>query len=242
MARPSHRSPRGPIEDLEWPTTLEARVVEPGPAPRIQGYDVQSDLARHYGFAELALVALGGEAPSRELGRLLEIVMLFLSPCSVAEAPGHGALLVRACGARTPAVLASGAIALAEEAATVVAEHGALLEWLDDPTSPFPATCRCPTEAEREAVGRFRDAIEEHGVELAVLEHDPSLRAALLAAAHRCGVRDAERLQALWVLARLPAVMAEGLQHERANLRRYPIDLPHFHYVPPEPAGSPGDQ
>lgn len=233
MSPPSQHDPRGPIEDLEWPTTLEAHVVEPGPRPRVHGYDVQDDLARNYRFGEVALTALRGEVPSEAIGRLFETVLCFLSPCSAGDAPGHAALLVRACGARTPAVLAGGAVALSEEAAAIVDEHRDLLAWLEEPTAELPRAHVCRSESERQAVRRFEASVHACGERLGVLEHDPTLVAALLAAAYHCGARDAERLQAVWLLARLPTVMAEGLHHDPASLRRYPIDLPHFHYVPP---------
>lgn len=222
---------RGPIEDRTWPTTLEARVVQPGDAPRIHGYDVQADLAPNYSFGELVLTTLRGEVPSRSTGRLFDAVLSFLAPCSVAEAPGHAALLVRTCGARTPAVLASGAVTLSEEAAAVLHDHAELLQWLDAPSTDFPARYRSESPAERDAVERFAARVRDSGVTLPMLEHGPTLRAALLAAAHHCGLRDAERLQAMWLLARLPSVMAEALQRPPAELRRYPIDLPRYEYV-----------
>lgn len=222
---------RGPIEDRTWPTTLEARVVQPGDAPRIHGYDVQGDLAPNYGFAELVLTTLRGEVPDRSIGRLFDAVLSFLAPCSVAEAPGHAALLVRTCGARAPAVLASGAVTLSEEAAAVLHDHAELLQWLDAPTTELPARYRCQSPAERDAVDRFAARVRDSGTVLPIMEHGPTLRVALLAAAHHCGLRDAERLQAMWLLARLPAVMAEALYRPVADLRRYPIDLPRYEYV-----------
>lgn len=228
---PSPPTLRGPIEDRTWPTTLEARVVQPGDAPRVHGYDVQGDLAPNYSFAELVLTMLRGEVPSRSTGRLFDAVLSFLAPCSVAEGPGHAALLVRTCGARTPAVLASGAVTLSEEAAAVLHDHAALLEWLDAPSTALPARYRCESPTEGDAVSRFAARVRDSGAMLPIIEHGPTLRAALLAAAHHCGLRDAERLQAMWLLARLPAVMAEALYRPVGDLRRYPIDLPRYEYI-----------
>jgi hypothetical protein len=222
---------RGPIEDRTWPTTLEARVVQPGDAPRIHGYDVQGDLAPNYSFAELVLTTLLGEVPNRSTGRLFDAVLSFLAPCSVAEGPTHAALLVRTCGARAPAVLASGAVTLSEEAAAVLHDHAELLQWLDAPSTTLPARYRSESPAEENAVNRFAACVRASGATLPIMEQGPTLRAALLAAAYHCGLRDAERLQAMWLLARLPAVMAEALHRPVAELRRYPIDLPRYEYI-----------
>jgi hypothetical protein len=35
----------GPVEAFPWPEQLTARVVQAGAQPRLQGYDVQRDLA-----------------------------------------------------------------------------------------------------------------------------------------------------------------------------------------------------
>ncbi|MEM7158117.1 MAG: hypothetical protein AAF799_35070 [Myxococcota bacterium] len=230
---------RGPIEDRPWPTTLPGRVVRPGAEPRIRGYDLHGDLVRHYGFAEIALIALHGQAPAGNEGRLFELSLSLLSPCSVAEAPSHGAQLVRRCGARSAAVLSAGAVALSEQAQAVVDEHRELLAWLDAPESVLPPAYQSTEPAETDAVARFAEHVRALGITLPILEQTPTFRAALLAALHHCGLRDPERLQVAWVLARLPTVLAEALEQPSGELRSYPIDLPHYAYVPSDDEPSP---
>src|SRR5258708_5243088 len=94
MAEDDTRAPprrAGPIDVGLWPSQLTARVVDGGFRPRILGYDVQTDLARHYSFAEVVLLCLCGEVPTREVGRAFEIALSFLAPVSAAEAPAHAA-------------------------------------------------------------------------------------------------------------------------------------------------------
>ena len=53
------------VDKQEWPDTLAAHVVDDceGAPPRIHGYDVESDLARHYPFSTTVVLALTGELP-----------------------------------------------------------------------------------------------------------------------------------------------------------------------------------
>src|SRR5262245_62268100 len=89
----------GPIEDNPWPSKLTARVVSPGPRPVLHGYDVQGDLAQHYGFGEVLLLALTGTPPDAERGHDFDVALIFLAPISIAEAPVHAASLARLCRA-----------------------------------------------------------------------------------------------------------------------------------------------
>ena len=230
---------RGPIEDRQWPTTLPGRVVKPGPQPRIRGYDLHGDLVEHYGFAEIALIALQGNAPEGNAGRLFELALSLLSACSIAEGPSHGAQLVRRCGARSAAVLSAGAVGLSEQAQAVVDEHRELLAWLEAPEDELPAAFRSVDAGQREAVARFAARVGELGIDLPILGEQPTFRAALLAALHHCGLRDPERIQAAWILARLPAVLAEAIEQPAGELRSYPIDLPHYEYVPADDDSTP---
>jgi hypothetical protein len=231
------RDHRGPIEDLEWARRLPARAISPGPSPRLHGYDVYGDLAQHYRFAELVLTGLRGEAPSRAEGELIEAVMTFLAPCTVAEPPSHIAVLSRACGARASSIIAASAVALAEQAAAIVGEHLPLLEWLAEPRGAPPEPFRCRDPEQRIAVDKLREHVRRTAtsVRIELLEHDPTLLAALLAVAYRAGLRDPDHLQALIVTARLPVVLAEGFAYPRGNRRDYPLDLPSFRYSPGEP-------
>ena len=55
----------GPIEAREWPSELSARAVSDAGERRLFGYDVESDLARHYAFSDTLLLALTGSFRTR---------------------------------------------------------------------------------------------------------------------------------------------------------------------------------
>ena len=92
---------RGPLDDVEWPKKLPAHVVTAGPAPRVHGYDVENDLARHYSFSDAIYLSLVGELPNDATSRAFEIALHFLAPVSAAEAPSHAAILARFCDGST---------------------------------------------------------------------------------------------------------------------------------------------
>lgn len=221
----------GPIEDLTWATTLQARVFTPGTRPRSHGYDVFGDLAQHYRASDLVLTSLRGEPPSVAESELFDAVLAFLGPLTVGEAPTHAALLTRACGAPTASVAAVGAALLAEHTADLLERHAALLVWLDAPGSPLPEAFCCRSEDEREVVGLLARRVRNSGLEVPILGHDPTLLAGLLAACHRCGLKDRERIAAVVMTARLPGLLAEGLAAAHGERRTYPIDLPHYRYL-----------
>jgi hypothetical protein len=221
----------GPIDAHPWPAELTAHVVQPGPAPRIHGLDVQADLARHYRFAEVALLALTGEPPSAEAGRAFDIALIFLAPISIAEAPAHAATLARLCGAAPSGVIAVGATTLAEQARTLVVEHRELLGWLACPEGPLPAVYRARSEPERRAVERLRAALAVDAIVPSLLEQDPTLDAALIAVLHASGVVRPEALEAAVCLARLGAMVAEAFAATPLDFEGYPMRTPPFAYV-----------
>ena len=226
------RPPPGPIESRSWPESLLARAVSPGPRPLLHGYDVEADLARHYGFAELLLLALTGEAPSREAGRAFEVALIFLAPLPVSEAPTHAAVLARMCGSPPSGMLGTAGIVLAEQSRAIVEEAAGLLAWLDAPDGPPPEPYRARDEEERASLGRLRAALAPTGLACpAVFDHEPGRLPALLGVLHACGLRDPGRLVAALLFARLPSLAAEGLAVEPGHLADYPIDLPDFEYL-----------
>lgn len=91
----------GPLEVSSFPEQLTARLVTPGERPRIGGYDVESDLARHYAFSDLLFLSLTGELPDARESAVLGVALGFLAPVSIAHASTHGASLARLCGAVT---------------------------------------------------------------------------------------------------------------------------------------------
>lgn len=221
----------GPIEAHPWPETLTARVVTPGARPRLHGFDVEQDLARHYSFGELVLTALTGEAPEPATGRAFEVCLAFLAPICVAEAPCHAARLAQNSGARPCGVLATGAVGLTEQARWVIEEHGELLAWLGGEGKALPARYKAIDSGDRKAVQRLRRALEATGVTDEVLSQDPTRTTALLAVLYRCGLTRAEQLETVWVLARLPALAAESFSARAGAIRDYPLRLPEFEYV-----------
>jgi len=99
----AHEKLTGPIEDQTWATQLQSHVVTPEASPRIHGYDVEGDLAKHYSFADTMMLCVLGEIPSDSKRRAIEIAMQFLAPMSIAHAPTHAGMLTRLCGATTSA-------------------------------------------------------------------------------------------------------------------------------------------
>ena len=224
---------RGPIESNRWPEKLLARVVTPGARPRVHGYDVESDLAAHYGTAEMAFLALCGEIPSKHAAHAFELALAFFAPTPISQAPTHAASLARLCGARTSAIIGAGAIALAEQARAVIDEHAGLLAWLDRPVGPLPEPYHATDDDDRASVVRLKNALVETTLAVPALELDPSRLAALLALLHASGLRRPEQFEAAIVWARLPCLMAEALAVEPGAFREYPIDLPAFRYEEP---------
>jgi len=187
-----------PFSTNEWPSQLTARVVSPGDEPRIHGYAVSSDLARHYRFSDVVYLSLAGELPDEEHSRIFERALVLLSPISIAEAPSHAASLARVCDGSASAVIGTGAIALAEQARFMVERHKGFLEAL-----------------------RRGEASPSNELE------------AIFAMLHSCGLSGEEQLQAVWVVARIAVVCAEGLTTPAASFRDYPLNVPPIRYEEP---------
>jgi hypothetical protein len=219
----------GPLETTTFPTQLSARVVTPGAEPRVHGYDVESDLARHYGPAELVLLTLTGELPEPSVRHAFEVAWLFLAPTSVAEAPSHAAVLSRLCGAPPSSSIAVAAIGLAEQARALVEEHAELLRSLRA-RAALPARYQSQEALHAAAVERLRSALEPSGLIVPTLAQAPTRDAALLSVLFACGLKRPEQLQAAVVLSRLPCCVAEGFAERATNFGNYPINLPAFAY------------
>lgn len=233
----------GPIEDLQWPTTLRARVFTPGSRPHSHGFDVFGDLAQHYRSSDLILTSLRGEPPNAAHSELFDAVLAFFGPICAGEAHTHAALLARACGASTAAVAAVGAAVLAEHTAQLLEHHAPLLRWLESQNTPLPDLFRCRSQDERDIVDLFGRRARGSGIDVPILGQDPTLVAGLLAACHCCGLEESDRIAAVIMTARLPGLLAESFSAVRGERRDYPMDLPHFEYVHrDEQEGSPGSR
>jgi hypothetical protein len=213
---------------------LRARVTTPGRSPRLRGYDVEDDLARHYGSVELTLLALTGELPTPGGARAFEIALAFLAPVSVAHAATHSAVLARLCGATTSATISVSAVGLAEQARFVLDQHEAFLTWLATPATELPPEYRTSDPDEAASVARLAELLVPTGVELPWLTSGPTREAALLGVLFGCGLRRRALMEAALVLARLPAVIAEAFAEKATNFANYPIDLPAYRYEDPE--------
>jgi hypothetical protein len=221
----------GPVESFPWPTRLAAHVVMPGTAPRLHGYDVQEDIARHYSFSDTVYLALTGSLPTPENSHRFGVALVFLSPCSVAEAPTHAAVLARLCVAKAAGVLQVGAIGLAEQAGFLAHDLEEVRVWLADTGGVFPAAHVADTPEERAAVERFRLALGPGAGTVPGLDQDPTLLAALFCALFASGLTTHAQWTTVFVVARLPVVAAEAFAATPGDFRGYPMDLPHFEYT-----------
>jgi hypothetical protein len=191
---------------------------------------VESDLARYYQPSDLAFLALTGELPTPEGSAALSVAMAFLGPISVAHAPAHAAVLSRLCGAPARSSVGVAAIGLAEQAHAEVTAHRPFLAWLAHANGPLPPAFAAESPDDHAALERLRAVLAEHAVRVPVLDASLSRSAALFAVLVHAGFRQAEQLEALLVLARLPAVVAEAFCEKPTNFANYPINLPAFAY------------
>lgn len=220
----------GPLESASFPDQLTARVVTPGDRPRIAGYDVESDLARHYAFSDILLLSLTGELPDARESAALTIALGFLAPVSIAHASTHGASLARLCGATTSSIIGVGCIGLAEQARVLVHEHLSLLAWLEENDGPLPQQYRASSEEERASVERLRQALSFAGFDRIDLSPNPTREAALVMLLFALGLRRPAQLEAAVVCARLPAAVAEALATKTTSFNHYPMNLPRYEY------------
>jgi hypothetical protein len=220
----------GPLESGEFPEQLTARVITPGAKPRVHGYDVEGDLARHYGATDLVLLSLTGELPSDAARAAFEVAWLFLAPVSVAHSGPHATVLARLCGATTSSMLGVAAIGLAEQARELVTEHEELFSCLRSKAQLLPTRYQSQEPAARASVERLQRALFGSGLVVPVLKQSPTRDAALLSVLFACGLKRATQLQAAIVLARLPSALSEGFAERATNFGNYPINLPPFVY------------
>ncbi|RMH42518.1 MAG: hypothetical protein D6689_07960 [Deltaproteobacteria bacterium] len=228
----------GPLETYPWPERLAARVVAPGPAPRVHGYCVQADLARHYAFGEALYLCITGSLPDARVARAFDVAMWFAGPVAIAHGAVHAAALAHLVDARDSAVAGTAAIALAEATSAELDDLADLLAWLDAPAGPLPACAVATAAGDRDGVARLRRALAPTGVRPAALDRDPSLRAAVVATLHACGVATRAQLHTALTLARLPFCLAEATAGPRRTLRACAMNVPPVRYRDPAAAGT----
>ncbi|MBX3271963.1 MAG: hypothetical protein KF729_16970 [Sandaracinaceae bacterium] len=215
-----------PIDQMPVPEHLTARVVEPGAAPRLHGYDVQDDLARHYGLGEVVLLALTGELPDRAAGRAIDVLLVFAAPITIAEAPSHAAALARLCSAKPSSVAAVAAIGLAEQARFRLEALAPLLAWLASGRDGPP-----PEETEDAATARLHETLRSVGAAVSARDAALPVGAAIVAGLFELGLREPWQIEAALNCARWPIAIAEAMSNTPGALGTYPIRLPEFELV-----------
>ncbi|MBD3277280.1 MAG: hypothetical protein GF388_03185, partial [Candidatus Aegiribacteria sp.] len=156
----------GPVEDLKWTDTLKARVVTPGSGPRVHGYDARGDMLGRISFSDFIFLALTGELPEEKESAVLQRVMLFLAPVSVANAPVHATMLSGLCGSGSSGMAGVCAVTLAEQARWQVSMHGDLLDLLAKDGTVLPKDFLVSDSAEAEDTECLIGSLAAAGVEV----------------------------------------------------------------------------
>lgn len=219
----------GPFDGMTTPARIKARVVMPGSEPCIHGYALEDDLALHYGFTDTLYLTLTAELPSAETARAFEVALLFLAPVAIDEAPTHAASLARLCAAPASAVLAVGAVGLAERARYTLEGHRDFLTWLAHPVGAPPDVSLSAEACDRESVARLRAALPA-ALSVPALEQPLTRAAAVLAVLFACGLRRSEQIQAAWTFAGMASCFAEAIATPQTSFEQYPMNLPAFRY------------
>jgi hypothetical protein len=217
------------IESAKWPEKLTGRVAQLEPEARVQGYDVERDLARHYRMPDLVLLTLTGELPSEAAARAFEIALCFLAPMPVSEGPSHCAVIAQAVGSPPSGVIGTAAVAAAEQARYTVERHRDLLQWLAGASTQPPIAGVAPSE--RESAARLHEMVAEAGLDVPALAQPLGREAALIAVLFACGLTREDQLQTALVMARLPCALAEGFAARHGRLKDYPTTTPEFEHA-----------
>lgn len=239
----------GPFDREPWPRRLTAHVVSPGAEPRLHGYDVTGDLARHYDMSAVVWLALRGELPTEHERAAFDTALVLLAPTHVGQAPGHAAYLSRLIGAAPVSSVAIAAVGLGELARTERQAMAPWLAWLERDPGDAGEVPACALTAEPVAEGLESssavEAIEarawldakmlEWFGERGALPARPLHRiACAYAILHRLGWRAELAFELLLVWARMPAVLAEASFARPGAVRDYPARLPDYRYVDDE--------
>lgn len=221
--------PQGPVEQGAWAEQLTARAVTLGPSPRLWGYDVQGDLTRHYGPVEMAWLAILGSLPDCDLhAKVLEVVLGFLAPVTMAEAPSHAAGLTRLCGSEPASVISVAALTLSQQGRHTLNQHAELWAWLRG-EGAWPEALSVgrehagPSQALAERLGTL-------GYDSPVFERSTHLVTTCLSVLFELGMSKPEQLLSLWVWCKMPYVLAEAFAVSPGRLLEYPMNVPKYVY------------
>jgi hypothetical protein len=229
MAEPRPPAP-GVLDSGSWPDQLSARAIEVTPgAIRIHGYDVLTDLARHYELSDVLYLAIVGELPDERAAQLYRLAMTASMPMSIGEAPCHAAVVSRVCAASLASAIGVGAIALAGQSQQLIDRHAPLLAWItrrdggDMPTE-FRAE-PSPWVAALVAAARSIDPAVE-------LHLDMTRDAASIALLFAAGLTKPDQLVAAMMVARMFGIIAEVATTGPEHFADYPVDVPRLRYAP----------
>lgn len=229
MDGPANADRPGMFEVVDWPDQLTARVVEPGPDPRIHGYAVQGDLARHHTFSDVLYLSLVGEVPHALASRAFDVALTFLSPVPIQDGATHAAALSRLCNAPPRAALAVAAVALTERAQFLLDAHREFCAWLERPAPEPPEVYLAEDEVELARVERLRSVLPRE-LELPRGFDRLRLDAALICVLHACGLKKPEQQLAVLMMAGLASTFAEAMTTPPLSFRQYAMNTPPFHY------------
>ena len=200
---------------------------------RLRGHDVLGDLARHYSFAEVALLTMTGRAPRAEEGHAFEVALIALAPIPITEGPAHAARLARVVRCEDHGCVAAAASAAVQRARWITERHRRLSAWLErEEPGPLPEALRAPDEAARARTASLWEALPKAArAPLRELRaQEPAPLALALAMLWALGLRVPWQLQTALVVAGLPCAVAEGVAVPRGDLRSYPINVPPILY------------
>lgn len=233
----------GPFDREAWPERLATKVVSPD-AARIHGYDVTTDLARHYSIADVAWLAICGELPDETQRAAFDTALVLLAPTHLGQAPAHATSLSRLIGALPSATVGVAAVGLGELARSERDMLAPWLRWLDAAVetnantagevpecaraAPLEAPTDEPGDAQRWLDARLRAWFGEARGLPGVPLHRTAIAYAIL---HRLGFTDPLAVEALATWARLPAVIAEASFVKPGAIRTYPARIPDYRYV-----------
>jgi len=221
----------GTVESRDWPSTLKAKIVRPGASPAVQGYDLHEDLAQHYRFADIVLLALTGELDPAA-GTALDVALRFACGTSVADAPTHAATLAKLCGSRVSGIASVAATGLAEQSRAILDEHERIISRLvigslNGMAKDFVAR----SDEERAAVAALRSALGSFVARVPAIGYDIRLDTAIIAVLLGCGLRQREHLEIAFTLARLPIACAEAFAAQTGAFKEYAMNTPAFVYT-----------
>lgn len=226
----SDRVFRGPIEDTAWPRGPVARVVSVGPVPRVRGYAVD-DLALNTSAAERLWLTLRGDLPEDHERRAFEVTLAFAEPAHVGQAPTGAAVAARLAGGRKAGFIQTACVVLGEQAQRFDELGRALGNWRDLGAEPALAPAGLLPRDDDPPADAFQAAMLSSASSVTARWQGLGLMAALADAWWQLGFRRAEAWIALWVHARLPAVVAEAMYVRPGTFHLYPMNTPSFRYV-----------